>query len=66
VTTPSEPLIVLDLFETCCDPSDTPLVGALSVSEPALLLARLEARDREREHQRDIDREDGEGRDQER
>jgi hypothetical protein len=36
VMTPSCPLIVLALAETTCDPSETPLVGALIDSAPAV------------------------------
>jgi hypothetical protein len=36
VTTPSEPLIVLEVFETDCDPSDTVPVGALIDRPPAV------------------------------
>jgi hypothetical protein len=36
VTTPRAPLIVNELFETDCVPSDTLLVGALSVIPPAV------------------------------
>jgi hypothetical protein len=36
VTTPSEPLIVLDVVEANCDPSDTPAVGALIDRAPAV------------------------------
>ena len=36
VTTPSEPVIVLELFETGCDPSETLPVGALIDRPPAV------------------------------
>jgi hypothetical protein len=38
VTTPSEPLIVLEVFETVCVPSETLAVGALIDSPPAVRL----------------------------
>jgi hypothetical protein len=38
VTTPSEPEIVLEVFETVCVPSDTLAVGALIDSPPAVRL----------------------------
>jgi hypothetical protein len=36
VTTPRDPLIVLELLETACDPIDTLPVGALIDSAPAV------------------------------
>lgn len=36
VTTPSEPLITLDVVEANCDPRETPAVGALIDSAPTL------------------------------
>jgi hypothetical protein len=36
VTTPREPVMLVELAEATCDPSDTPTVGALMDSAPAV------------------------------